>query len=459
MRLRKRESAADAVAEAQRAWREENRDAHLACVERSVARFPEDAAVRLEYAAALLGRDPERAASEALRAVALDTVPDAARLTRAAGLLLSVDETAAARSCVEQAASTHSTNVVIVNQLAALRGRIAAREQDYESAEHFLAIAHEADPADEFFARDLAAVIIARTDRGVRLHDALAVLDRTLGLASDQSQVRLEGREILEQQRAQIQSVLSELSQGQLPRDTARKRVRPHVGPRPGGRQTASEMRPAATITPTNARNRSVADAVVRAQKLLASGKAKQYLSFTGRAVSRFPNDAAIRLEHATALAPYSPENAISHARRVGQLEAEDELTRTALMLRAGRLAIDLGAISDANAFATRAAEHANAHVMLANALAALKGRIAAASGDRALAEAELRRAHSADPIHSVYALDLAEFLLIEGRSDDALEVIERTLGTPQREGHFEAQAGRELERLRTQIRDRNDAR
>ncbi len=197
----------------------------------------------------------------------------------------------------------------------------------------------------------------------------------------------------------------------------------------------------------------------MRAQKLLASGKTKQYLSFTERAVSRFPNDAAIRLEHATALAPYSPADAISEARQVGQLEAEDELTRTALLLRAGRLAVDLGAIDDAHALTGRAAARASAHVMLTNELSALSGRIAAASGDLAVAEAELRRAHSADPIHSVYALDLAEFLVAHDRSDAALEVIKRTLATPQRDGLFEMRAGQQLERLRTQIRDRNGVR
>ena len=142
----------------------------------------------------------------------------------------------------------------------------------------------------------------------------------------------------------------------------------------------------------------------------------------------------------------------------MSQLEAEDELTRTALVIRAGRLAIDLGAIEDAQALADSAAEGSSAHVMLANALSALNGRIAAARGEFVVAEAELRRAHSADPIHSVYALDLAELLLNQSRPDAALEVVERTLATPQRDGLFEMRAGQQLERLRTQIREGNHA-
>ena len=194
----------------------------------------------------------------------------------------------------------------------------------------------------------------------------------------------------------------------------------------------------------------------MRAQKLLASGKTKQYLSFTERAVASFPKDAAIRVEYATALAPYSPADAISEARRASELEAEDELTRTALLLRAARLMIDLGAPDDAQVLADSAVEGANAHVMLANDLASVLGRIAAAKGELASAETELRRAHSADPIHSVYALELAEFLLAHQRPGDALDVIEATLATPQRDGLKEIQAGQQLERLSAQIRERH---
>ena len=156
MRLRNREAAKDAVAVAQRVLREGDPAAYLACTERAVARFPDDAGVRLEYASALLVVNPERAAREALQAVGLDRTPDAVRLTRAALLLLSLGETDAARLCAERAAAAGTTNVVVVNQIAAVRGEIAAREQDYGSAEKYLRIAHEADPSNPLFARDLA---------------------------------------------------------------------------------------------------------------------------------------------------------------------------------------------------------------------------------------------------------------------------------------------------------------
>ena len=225
----------------------------------------------------------------------------------------------------------------------------------------------------------------------------------------------------------------------------------PNRNTQPGQRGGLSE--PGAGAPAMSARRRSAADAVRRAEKLLAQGKARQYLAFTERAVSDFPNDAAVRLEHATALARYSPADAISEARRVSDLEAEEELTRTALLLRAARLTIDLGAADVAQALADSAVEGTRAHVMLANELAALNGRIATAKGDLTVAEAELRSAHSADPIHSVYALELAEFLLTRHRPDDALDVIARTLATPQRDGLKEMQAGQQLERLQTQIR------
>jgi tetratricopeptide (TPR) repeat protein len=453
MRFRNRESATDAVAEAQQALREGDGNAYLACTERAVTRFPDDSGVRLEYATALLDSDPGRAGSEALRAVGLERAPEAARLTRAAGLLLSLGETEAARSCAEQAANAGPTNVVIVNRIAAVRGEIAARERDYGSAEHYLRVAHEADPSNPFFALDLARVILASNDHRPRHQDAVEVIDRTLTLACDQSLADREGRRLLEQLRGQVHSAGHESDDEEPSADTPPHEDDLRLDPQPRGRLETPE--PAATAT--SARRRSAADAVVHAQKLHANGQAKQYLAFAERAVSEFPNDAAIRLEHATALAPYSPANAISEARQVSRLEADDELNRTALLLRAGRLAIDLGAIEDAQALADSAAEGSSAHVMLANALSALNGRIAAACGELVVAEAELRRAHSADPMHSVYALDLAELLLNQNRADDALDVIERTLATPQRDGLFEMRAGQQLERLRTQICDRND--
>jgi tetratricopeptide (TPR) repeat protein len=454
MRLRNREAAKDAVAVAQRVLREGDPAAYLACTERAVARFPDDAGVRLEYASALLDSNPERAAREALQAVGLDRTPDAVRLTRAALLLLPLGETDAARSCAERAAAAGPTNVVVVNQIAAVRGEIAAREQDYGSAEKYLRIAHEADPSNALFARDLARVILASDDQDHRATDAMAIIDRTLTLAPNQSHAEREGRRLLEQLRVQVRSGLTDGPVEPVTRLTTQHDEKPRLDPTPAEQGGSPERRVAAPAT--SAQSRSAAEALLRAQKLLASGKTKQYRSITERAVAAFPKDAAIRVEYATALAPDSPADAISEARRASELEAEDELTRTALLLRGARLMIDLGAPDDAQVLADSAVEGANAHVMLANDLASLQGRIAAAKGELAAAETELRRAHSADPIHSVYALELAEFLLAHQRPGDALDVIEETLATPQRDGLKEIQAGQQLERLSAHIRERH---
>jgi tetratricopeptide (TPR) repeat protein len=217
MRLRKRESPDDIIAESQRLQRDVSNEARLARValtENGVARFPEHAGVRLQYASALGQTDKDRAASEALRAVSLDKACDPVLLTLAAILLLHLGEHAAARSCVERAASTEPTNVVIVNQLSVLGREIALAEGDYESWERFLKAAHEADPGHEDYALQLAAVIIATSD-GARLPEALAVIERTLKTEPSGDPGCRESRAELEQQRKLYQALLDDPTGGQ----------------------------------------------------------------------------------------------------------------------------------------------------------------------------------------------------------------------------------------------------
>jgi tetratricopeptide (TPR) repeat protein len=462
MRRRRRESPQDIIAESQRLLHDasgKGRRARLALTEQALARFPEHAFIRLEYASALGQFDRDRAATEALRAVALDRTADAVLLTRAAMLLLSLGELAAARSCVEQAHRTGPTNLVIVNQLTTLRGELALAEGDHESWERFLKAAHEAEPENEDHTLNLAAQIVVASN-GARLAEAIEVVEQTLRTRPSPDPRSVEKRATLEGRRKEYAAFLEDASsrppQPGRARETPSPEKRPNPNTHPGADQDTPRSGDTANATATEAPWHAAANAVLRAQTLHANGEARQYRSFTERAVSRFPNDAAIRLEHATALAATSPAAALMETRLVGKLEAENELTRTALLLRAGRLAIELGAVQDAHALAESATDGASAHVMLANELCALNGRIAAANGEAAVAEAELRRAHQADPIHSVYALDLAQFLLASNRRDDALQVIERTLATPQRDGLFEMRAGQQLERLRTQLRERD---
>ncbi len=456
MRLGNRESAAEALAEAQRLLRTGTTEEYLAFTERAVTRFPRDPALRLEYAAALCHAGRDEAPAEALRAVGLDEAGDPARLTRVANLLVHLGEVEAARSCADRAALAGPTNVVIVNRLAATRGLIAARQGDYESAETFLRAAHEADPADAFAARDLALVIARVGAHGIRFAEALAVIDRTLTRTST-SQGEADGlaRGILRQARERIQEDLDELVLDAGVEDSTGT---PSPSARLGGESLAASARSEAERDPDSPRaapendRASLDDTLAQARELLGRGASEKYLSFTERAASRFPRSAAVRLEYATALGAVDAERARAEALEIAALEFDDELERAALLVRAARLLLDLGDPPGASFLADSAAEPAPSFVMIVNELTGLRGAIAAAMGDDATAESELRGAHAADPIHSVFARDLAEFLLARGRPEEALAVIERTLATPERPGVFQAQAGCVLERLREQI-------
>jgi tetratricopeptide (TPR) repeat protein len=424
MRLGNRESAVTALAEAQRLLTAGTTEEYLAFTERAVTRFPRDPALRLEYAAALCHAGRDEAPAEALRAVGLDEAGDPARLTRAANLLVHLGEVEAARACADRAAQARPTNVVIVNRLAATRGLIAARQGDYESAEAFLRAAHEADPTDAFAARDLALVIARDGASPIRFAEALAVIDRTL-TRTPASQGEADGlaRGILRQARERINEELDEVDRDPDP-----------PGAAPGGDDAL------------------LADTLAQARELLGRGASEEYLAYTERAAARFPRSAAVRLEYATAVGAFDPERARAEALEIAALEFDHELERAALLVRAARLLLDLGDPAGASLLAARAAEPAPSFVMIVNELTGLQGAIAAAIGDDATGESELRAAHAADPIHSVFARDLAEFLLARGRPEEALAVIERTLATPERPGIFQSRAGCVLERLREQI-------
>jgi len=181
MRLSRRGSAADALAECRRLLDQGLPEEYLAFTERASAQFPSDADVRLEYATALVASRPKQAGVEALDAVELDGREDAVRLSRAASLLVSARQLDAARSCAERAARaapalSAPVSTVIESELFRVRGEIAALEDDYALAERELRSGHEITPGDPSIARDLAAVLAG----GRRFDEALPVIDRTL---------------------------------------------------------------------------------------------------------------------------------------------------------------------------------------------------------------------------------------------------------------------------------------
>ncbi len=455
MKLLSRESAADALAELERLRADGSKEGYSEFAERAVERFPKDARIRLECAVALADGKRDEAVAHALRVPDLDKSADPALLARTAHLLLILGELAGARTCAETAILAGPTNVVIVNKLTAIKGVVAAREGDYESAERHLRAAYEADPTDESCARELAVVIAGRPGKGVRYAEAIAVLDRTLATPLAPASNSAAERATLKVLRTKLQGHLERVMHQTGLEDSTMARA-----------TTANndEQRPPSDMlgegpSPDreHPRGRDASEKLAEARSLLARGPEKKYISFTERAVNRYPDDAALRLEYATALSSRDPEKSRLEALKVAELDAENELERAALVVRAARLLLQLGDSEGAQSLADLASDFAPSQVTIRNELTGLRGAIAAATGVADRAEQELRAAHSADPIHSIFALDLAELLIARDRREEALAVIERTLATPERPGIFQARAARKLERLREDLQARRD--
>jgi Flp pilus assembly protein TadD len=185
MRLGRRQSVADERKKARELLMDGNVAAHLSFTAKAADRFPDDADLRLEHAVALQECEPERARSEALEAVRLADAGDPVLLTRAAGLLLALGDVANAKVCTDAAVQVGSANELVASKLSSVQGQIAVRQGEVQVAEMHLRAAHEADPLNAFYARDLAAVIATAG----RFGEALSVIDQAmaglLGVAKD----------------------------------------------------------------------------------------------------------------------------------------------------------------------------------------------------------------------------------------------------------------------------------
>jgi Flp pilus assembly protein TadD len=171
----------------------------LAFTEDAVAKFPRDPDLRHQYAISLIASEPKQARAEVLRAVELDADGDPVRLTRAASILLDLEDREGARECAERAVE-QSTDFPTLTTLRRVRGVIAVFDKDYALAERELRAAYEGEPDDEFAARDLAWALV----RMRRVDEALAVVDRTLALPIAQNAYSEQSRVILKRFRERV---------------------------------------------------------------------------------------------------------------------------------------------------------------------------------------------------------------------------------------------------------------
>jgi Flp pilus assembly protein TadD len=188
---RKSPTASEVLAEAIRLLADGTEE-RLAFTGDAVAKFPRDPDLRHQYAISLIGSQPEQARTELLRAVELDDTEDAARLARAAGVLLELEDRESARELAERAIPK-ATNLPTANKLRRVRGVVAVHDRDYALAERELRAAYESDPTDEFAAKDLGWALV----RMGRFDDALEVVDRTLAMPVGAEAHNEESRQLL----------------------------------------------------------------------------------------------------------------------------------------------------------------------------------------------------------------------------------------------------------------------
>ena len=127
-----------------------------------------------------------------------------------------------------------------------------------------------------------------------------------------------------------------------------------------------------------------------------------------------------------------------------------------ALLTRLAALLLSLGERQPAESCAERAAAAAPADFFLfACELARVRGVLAAYRGEHETAERLLREAHEMDPTDEGAAQALAAFLSDRSRSNEALNVIDRTLTTP-----ITGRAGQDSDRRRLRdLREKIDRR
>jgi len=165
---------------------------------------------------------------------------------------------------------------------------------------------------------------------------------------------------------------------------------------------------------------------------------------FLEDAARRFPESPEFPLLLATLYLELRPNEVAAQVAKAAELGSTDPTVQ----VRAGHMFLNAGDVEAARACAARAEKSVDDNFVLMAGLEGLIGRIAARDGEYAVAEGKLRSALRREPEYDTYALYLARFLWARGRNEDALIVIDETLGRV-REDDKDL-----LERLRQEITD-----
>lgn len=149
-------------------------------------------------------------------------------------------------------------------------------------------------------------------------------------------------------------------------------------------------------------------------------------------ALEAFPDDPELCLRYAMASVPASPVDAAKYVRRAGRLSSDDpyRLTRCASLL------YGLGEVEDAGKYVRSVLPLIDENFPLIADVFHLVGVLAVAKANDTVADEYLRLAFKVEPTGSGHAYELAHFLVVRGRREDALDVIAEALehDSPDRE-------------------------
>ncbi|MDQ3724440.1 MAG: hypothetical protein M3335_00885 [Actinomycetota bacterium] len=163
---------------------------------------------------------------------------------------------------------------------------------------------------------------------------------------------------------------------------------------------------------------------IERGRKLLVAGQHHETLKFLEEAIQQFPEDAEIRLLYATILLEFQPDDVAVHALQAAEMSPDDPI----ILVRAGGLLLNRGEADSARFCLKRARELAGDNFILMPGLLNREGLLAMLDQNFELAEQNLRAAVESEPTSEPFAIDLVRFLVVRGRHEEAVEVIDQTL-------------------------------
>jgi tetratricopeptide (TPR) repeat protein len=171
-------------------------------------------------------------------------------------------------------------------------------------------------------------------------------------------------------------------------------------------------------------RDREILEAQDHAAVLLTTEREPEAFEFLGEAVKQFPDDAKLHLLFASILLLFRPEDVVAEASLAVDLGHDDP----GILVRAGHLVFSRGEIELARDWARRANEVADPDFLQRGGLENLYGRLAVVDGERDVAESWFRSAVKRDPAFPSFAEDLAQFLKNQGRTEEALKVVDNAI-------------------------------